>query len=98
MKQKNSKFKYLFILKIALFLFLVQMQLSVAQEPLTLERSIEIAMKNSPDIKRFQFNMERSRQLLNAQKASLKSQFSLTLNAYMYSHRRQFYDFRNSMG
>ena len=68
-------------------------KLLFAQEPLTLDRAIEISMKNSPEIKRFYLNLERSQQLLNAQKASLKSQLSLTLTPYNYSHRRQFYNF-----
>ncbi len=64
-----------------------------AQEPLTLDRALEIAMNNSPQIRHSQFNLERSQEMLNARKASLKSQFSLSLTPFSYSHSQQFFDF-----
>jgi len=64
-----------------------------AQEPLSLERALDIAMENSPQIRHSKLNLERSREMLNAQKASLKSQFSLTLTPFSYNHTRQFNDF-----
>ena len=63
---------------------------AIGQEIITLEKSIEIAMKNSPEMKRSQLNLLRSQQLLNAQKASLKSRFSMTLTPYSYTHNKQF--------
>ena len=47
-------------------------------------------MENSPDIKQTRLQLERSRELLNAQNASLKSQFSLSLNPFSYSQDRTF--------
>ena len=91
LKKNYLNAPYLFIFFI--ILLMSYSQTSLAQEPLTLERSLEIAMKNSPEIKRYQLNLERGQQMLNAQKASLKSQFSLTLNPINYSLRRQFYNF-----
>jgi len=64
--------------------------LSFAQEPLTLQKSLKIAMENSPNIKHSQLNLERSQQMLNARLASQKSQFSLTLTPASYTHTRQF--------
>ncbi len=72
------------------FLAWLTAQFSGAQEPLTLEKSLEIAMLNSPNIKHSQLSLERSQQMLNARLASLKSQFSLTLTPLSYSHTRQF--------
>jgi len=93
MKCRDYSIKNLTYSIVILLVLMTGIKLSFAQEPLTLERSIEIAMANSPEIKRYQLSLERIQQLLNAQKASLMSQFSLTLNPYNYSHRRQFYNF-----
>jgi outer membrane protein len=85
----NARYSFLFFL-----IFLMSFsQISFAQEPFTLDRALETAMKNSPQIKRYQLDLERGRQLLNAQKAGLKSQFGLTLNPFDYSHQRRFYNF-----
>lgn len=61
-----------------------------AQTLLTLEKAIDIAGSNSPDIKRSALNLERYRETLNAQKASLKSQFRLNLTPAEYSNTREF--------
>ncbi len=66
---------------------------SLAQEPFTLDRALEAAMRNSPQIKSYQLNLERSQQLLNAQQAGLKSQFGFTLNPIDYTNQRRFYNF-----
>lgn len=62
----------------------------VAAESLTLERALEIAIVNSPDIVSTRLDLERSNEELKAQKASLKSQLSLTLNPINYNRDRQF--------
>jgi len=67
--------------------------LATSQEPISLEKALDIASKNSPDIRRSELNLERSQQSLNAQKASLKSRFSLTLNPFDYEKTRQFNTF-----
>jgi outer membrane protein len=76
-----------------LILFMSYSQFSFAQEPFTLERALETAMKNSPQIRRYQLDLENRLQALNAGKAGLKSQFGLTLNPFDYSHQRRFYNF-----
>ncbi len=65
----------------------------LAQDPISLEKALDIAAKNSPDIRRSELNLERSQQSLNAQKASLKSSFSLTLTPFNYEKTRQFNTF-----
>ena len=64
-----------------------------AQQGLTLETALDIAENNSPDIKQTRLSLERSRENLNAQRASLKSNFSLSINPFEYSNNREFLDF-----
>jgi len=61
-----------------------------AQQSITLEQALEIAMENSPDIQRLRLMTKRRQELLNAQNAALKSQFSLSLTPIDYSNERQF--------
>lgn len=76
--------------------FFCQMLLSAnAQQILTLERALEIARANSPDIQLALLNLERSEQTLLAQNAALKSNFSLNLNPISYDKTRAF-DIYNS--
>jgi outer membrane protein len=63
-----------------------------AQRVITMQEALEIATENSPQIRNAKINLERSRELLNAQKAALKSRFSLTLEPFRYTHDRQFND------
>ena len=49
------------------------------QIALTMEKALEIAGVNSPDIKTSLMNLERSKLNLLAQRAALKSRFSLDL-------------------
>jgi outer membrane protein len=67
--------------------------LAYTQNNLTLEEAIEIAMNNSPAIRQSKLNLERSRELLNAQNASLKSNFSLRLTPFFYNKDRSFQDY-----
>lgn len=67
-----------------------------AEEILTLQQTLDIAMQNSPAIRQSRLNLERSRESLNAQKAALKSQFSLSVNPFDYSRFRQFNTFFNT--
>jgi len=90
-KELYRKTQCLFI--IFLLLFLTNVNYSFAQEPFTLERALETAMKNSPEIKRYQLDLERSQQALNAQKSALKSQFSITLMPISYVKDRYFSTF-----
>jgi len=61
-----------------------------AQTILTLEQSMAIAEKNSPTLQNSLFSLERTTQLLYAQRAALKSNFSMTVNPVIYSNSRQF--------
>jgi len=64
----------------------------LAQSPgaLTFEAALEIAYQNSPDIQQARLALERSRELLNAEEASLKSRFSFTLEPAYYSRVSEF--------
>lgn len=83
--KKIINIKYAFLI-VSLFVFMYL----PAQKLLNLESALEFAGQNSPDIQRSLFNLTRAQESLNAQKASLKSQFSLALNPFGYSNRRQF--------
>ncbi|MDR0421680.1 MAG: TolC family protein [Proteiniphilum sp.] len=61
-----------------------------AQAPLTIEQALDIAEERNPDLKASKLNLERYQQNLVAQRASLKSRFSLDLNPVSYSKSRRF--------
>ena len=61
-----------------------------AQQILTLEKALEIADANSPDIRKSLLNLENSEQSLIAQKAALKSNFSLGVTPYSFNQTRSF--------
>jgi outer membrane protein TolC len=73
-------------------MFLITL-LTRAQETITLENAIEIALQHSPQIRSSELNLERSKESLNAQNASLKSRFSLQVTPFEYTKDRQFNDF-----
>lgn len=62
----------------------------VGQNILSLEGALEIAELGSPSIKRSLLNIEQYQHSLRAERASLKSRFSLTLDPFAYSRNRQF--------
>ena len=66
------------------------------QQILTLEKSMDIAAINSPSIQNSLLSLERSQESLNAQKAALKSQFSLRLNPVQYNRTRSFDDYSSN--
>ncbi|MFC2117375.1 TolC family protein [Bacteroidota bacterium] len=90
MKDLNLKTKG--ILTMAIVFCLLPLNKTNAQTVLTLEKSLEIAAENSPVIKQSKLNLERSQYNLTAQEASLKSNFSLSLNPLDYSTSRSFND------
>lgn len=61
-----------------------------AQEALTLAKALSIAETGSPDLKQSLLNLERFQKNLEAQRAALKSRFSLELNPVNYSNQRRF--------
>lgn len=61
-----------------------------SQQGLTLEQALNIAAENSPSIKRTRLSLIRNQENLNAQNASLKSNFALVLNPISYTQNRDF--------
>lgn len=61
-----------------------------SQELITMERAMEIAAENSPSLQQSKLAYEQSQQKLNAQRARLKSQFSLTLDPISYNKTNSF--------
>lgn len=59
---------------------------------LNLDQALDLAMEQSPTIRQAQYNLEVQELNLDAQNASLKSQFSLSVTPYSYSKDRQFYE------
>ncbi len=66
---------------------------SVSQKVITLDRALDIAETNSPQMQQSRINLERSKEALHAQNAALKTKFSLSLIPVDYQKRRQFNDF-----
>ncbi|MDR2775175.1 MAG: TolC family protein [Tannerella sp.] len=64
--------------------------LSSAQTPIAIEEALDIAEENNPTLIRSKLNLERYQLNLVAQKASLKSRFSLNLDPVNYSKTRRF--------
>jgi len=77
---------------IILSLLVINVSTLLSQEGLTLEKSLSIAEANSPSMKTTRLSLIRSQENLNAQNASLKSQFSLMLTPISYSQNRAFND------
>jgi len=60
------------------------------RDSITIEMALEIAEENNPSLRNSKLNLERSQLNLVAQRASLKSRFSLTLEPVSYSKTRSF--------
>jgi outer membrane protein TolC len=76
------------ILLLSLFLFSVSG--IKAQEILTLDRAFQIAETSSPDLQQSLLNLERFQKNLEAQRAALKSRFSLDVSPVNFSRNRRF--------
>ncbi len=61
-----------------------------AQQVLTVEKAVEIAMENSPTMIRSKISLERSQEQLNIQEAALKPNFTLRLNPFSRNSDRRF--------
>jgi outer membrane protein TolC len=83
------KQSYVKIIVIVALVFICQQQTN-AQQSITIEEAMTIAQENSPAIKKSFMSLERSRLNLQAQRASLKSRFSLSLNPINYGRSRSF--------
>src|SRR4030042_5686452 len=75
---------------IFILMFLISIISSFPQQGLTLEQALKIAEVNSPTMKKTRLSLVRSQENLNAQKAALKSSFSLSINPIGYSQNRTF--------
>src|SRR5664279_3975601 len=69
---------------------IISSSISFSQQGLTLEQSLRIAEQNSPAMKKTRLSLIRSQENLNAQNASLKSQFSLSLSPITYNQGKVF--------
>lgn len=61
-----------------------------SQMKMTLEDALEYSIDHSPELQEALINLERYKLSLEAQRASLKSKFALTLNPFTYSNNRSF--------
>ncbi len=59
-----------------------------AQMVLTMDKAIDISIESSPDLLNAELNLRRYEKLLSAQRASLKTQFSLNVDPIDYSNDR----------
>jgi outer membrane protein TolC len=78
------------LLTVALFLSISLPVITSAQRILTIEKAMDIAQENSPTLRSSLMNLERYQQILAAQRASLKSRFSLNLSPIDYNKNRRF--------
>jgi len=72
------------------FVVISLLPVTYAQVPLTIEQALDIAEEHNPDLRASKLSLERYQQNLVAQRASLKSRFSLDLNPLNYSRSRRF--------
>ena len=79
--------KQKFFLLMLFSLLLIQVK---AQSIVTLEQAMDLASKGSPSLQSSLYNLERTTETLNAQRAALKSQLSLNVNPMEYSNSRKF--------
>ncbi len=86
----TTKIKRLQKLTILIFLLGIGSFAVQAQEALTLAKALSIAETGSPDLQQSLLNLERFSKNLEAQRAALKSRFSLELNPANYSKQRRF--------
>ena len=86
MKDRKLELKWawlvIFLLGISSFSF--------AQITLTIENALDIAEENNPQLRSSKLSLERSLFNLQAQRATLKPQFSMTVNPFSYSQTRSF--------
>ena len=69
---------------------------SQAQITLTIEQALDIAEENNPSMKSSKLNYERTQYTLEAQRASLKPQFSMNVTPFSYSQNRSFDSFNSA--
>ncbi|MBM3420743.1 MAG: TolC family protein [Bacteroidetes bacterium] len=72
----------------AMIVLLIFSQAASPQKGLTLNDALSVAESNSPSLKRSQLGLIRSQENLNAQRAALKSAFSLNITPFSYTQGR----------
>ncbi len=87
---KRTKTKRLQVLILLVFFIGIGNFAVQAQETLTLAKALSIAETGSPDLQQSLLNLERFQKNLEAQRAALKSRFSLEVNPVNYSNQRRF--------
>ncbi|WP_346855598.1 TolC family protein [uncultured Draconibacterium sp.] len=87
---KRTKTKQLQVLFLLVFMLGLGAYTVQAQEALTLAKALSIAETGSPDLQQSLLNLERYQKNLEAQRAALKSRFSLEVNPVNYSKQRRF--------
>lgn len=80
---------------IVIMLLAAQVKMVNAQQLLTLEKTLEIAYDNSPDMIKQEISLENQRENVNATKARLKSRFALSVDPFSYSKSRNFANYAN---
>ncbi|NDV64517.1 TolC family protein [Bacteroides sp. 224] len=91
----QSKFQRMKKIILAVSILMGTSSLVYGQEVLTLERTMDIAAQNSPNLRTSFMNLERYQQNLIAQRASLKSKFLLNITPIDYSKRSNFDSFNS---
>ncbi len=86
--KRTSKALLIPLLLIAIIVIIASS--SSQAETFTLEQALDIAFQNSPTMKNAGWNLEISQHNLNAQKASLKSQFSLNVTPFSWDRGTSF--------
>ena len=84
------KIKQMRVIFLLCLLLLAGITKTNAQQVLTLERALQYAETRSPDLQQSLLNLERFQKNLKAQKAALKSRFSLDVNPLNFSRNRRF--------
>ena len=75
---------------LAAAIFMISLPTVCSQQLLTIDKAMDIAQENNPTLKRSLLNLEQYQQSLLAERASLKSRFSLNLTPVDYRKSRQF--------
>ena len=89
MRNRKLKFKFAWV---TILLAGTSMFSFAQQQLITIEQALDIAEENNPQMITSKLNLERTLFLLEAQRASLKPQFSLNLNPFDYTQTRRFDD------
>ena len=87
---KKQKIKHIQKMVIVALLLFWGFATANAQEAITLGKAMSIAETSSPDIQQSLLNLERFQKNMEAQRAALKSRFSLDVSPISYSNQRRF--------